>query len=136
MTEPAKRDLKAGIALDELPDGAMLLGQVGGEDAVLVNSGGQLLAMGASCSHYHGNLAEGCDFPDEVRPVYALITAHNLFRLLEGPHSARAHEAIQHLLLPKLRAALLHWYRCFGDDANLEASEFRKHLSRLSGEKL
>jgi hypothetical protein len=85
---------------------------------------------------YHGNLAEGCDFPNEVRPVYALITAHNLFRLLEGPHSARAHEAIQHLLLPKLRAALVHWYRCFGDDANLEASEFRKHLSRLSGEKL
>ncbi len=85
---------------------------------------------------YHGNLAEGCDFPDEVRPVYALITAHNLFRLLEGPHSARAHEAIQHLLLPKLRAALRHWYQCFGSDTNAEATEFRNHLSLLSGEKL
>ena len=85
---------------------------------------------------YHGNLAEGCDFPDEVRPVYALITAHNLFRLLEGPHSARVHEAIRHLLLPKLRPALRHWYRCFDADTNAEAAEFRNHLSQLSGEKL
>jgi NADPH-dependent 2,4-dienoyl-CoA reductase/sulfur reductase-like enzyme/nitrite reductase/ring-hydroxylating ferredoxin subunit len=59
MTEPAKRDLKAGIALDELPDGAVLPGQVDGEDALIVNSGGRLHAMGASCSHYHGNLADG-----------------------------------------------------------------------------
>jgi NADPH-dependent 2,4-dienoyl-CoA reductase/sulfur reductase-like enzyme/nitrite reductase/ring-hydroxylating ferredoxin subunit len=59
MTEPAKRDLKGGIALDELPDGAMVPGQVDGEDAILLNAGGALHAMGAACSHYHGNLAEG-----------------------------------------------------------------------------
>ena len=68
--------------------------------------------------------------------VQRLSSGVNLFRLLEGPHSARAHEAIQHLLLPKLRAALRHWYRCFGGDTNAEATEFRNHLSQLSGEQL
>jgi hypothetical protein len=85
---------------------------------------------------YHGNLASGCDFPDDVRPVYALIMAHDLFRMLEGPHSARVHEAIQHLLLPALRPALRHWYQCFSADTSAEAAEFRNYLSRLAGEKL
>jgi hypothetical protein len=85
---------------------------------------------------YDGNLAAGCDLPDDVRPVYALIMAHDLFRMLEGPHSARVHEAIQHLLLPTLRPALRHWYQCFSADTNAEEAEFRNHLSQLAGEKL
>jgi NADPH-dependent 2,4-dienoyl-CoA reductase/sulfur reductase-like enzyme/nitrite reductase/ring-hydroxylating ferredoxin subunit len=59
MSEPAKRDLKTGIAVGELPDGAMVSGQVDGEDAILLCSGGRLHAIGALCTHYHGNLAEG-----------------------------------------------------------------------------
>jgi hypothetical protein len=85
---------------------------------------------------YERNLAAPCALPDEVRPVHALIMAHDLFVLLEGPHSVRVHEAIEHLLLPKLRPALRHWYRCFGTDANADAIEFRNHLSQLAGEKL
>lgn len=59
MTEPAKPDLKAGVPMTELADGAMLPGQVDGEDALLLRHGEQLYAVGSSCTHYHANLAEG-----------------------------------------------------------------------------
>jgi glucose-6-phosphate dehydrogenase assembly protein OpcA len=85
---------------------------------------------------YEGNLAGVHGFPDELRPIYALITAHDLFRLVEGPHSARAHEAIQQLLLPNLRPVLRWWYQRSDADTNPEAIEFREHLSGLAGEKL
>src|SRR5258705_2749823 len=85
---------------------------------------------------YESALDTLCGFPDDVRPVRALITAHDWFCLLEGPHSARVHEAIQNLLSPTLRPALRHWYRCFGADTDAQAVEFRNHLSQLAGEKL
>jgi hypothetical protein len=84
---------------------------------------------------YEGNLGV-YGFPDELRPIYALITAHDLFRLVEGPHSARVHEAIQHLLLPILRPALRSWYQRSDAETNPDAIEFREHLSALAGEKL
>jgi nitrite reductase/ring-hydroxylating ferredoxin subunit len=46
------------VALSELPDGAVLAGQVDGEDALLVRRGDEIFAVGASCTHYHGPLAE------------------------------------------------------------------------------
>ena len=60
-------DLSAGVPLDRLSDGAIVAGQVDGEDAILVSSSGKLYAVGASCTHYHGPLAEGLVADGTVR---------------------------------------------------------------------
>jgi len=52
-------DLSQSIADNELREGAPLLGHAGGEAVVLVRSGAQVHALGATCSHYGGPLAEG-----------------------------------------------------------------------------
>ena len=85
---------------------------------------------------YESNLAALPGFPSELRPISALMAAHDLFRLVEGPHSARVHEAIQQLLLPNLRQALRGWYRRPDAETDPEAIELREHLSGLAGEKL
>ncbi len=48
-----------GVALAEIADGGMLLGHAEGEGVLLVRKGGAVYAMGASCTHYGGPLAEG-----------------------------------------------------------------------------
>ncbi|MFA9438037.1 FAD-dependent oxidoreductase [Uliginosibacterium sp. sgz301328] len=53
------RDLRAGIPVDELEDGAIVAGQVDGEEAILVRSGTRFFAIGALCSHYHEHLVKG-----------------------------------------------------------------------------
>jgi len=60
-------DLTQGITLDELPDGAMLLGHVGDEQILLVRRGSEVFAVGAQCTHYQGPLAEGLLVGDTVR---------------------------------------------------------------------
>ncbi len=60
-------DLTRGIALDELPDGGMLLGHAGDEQILLVRHGGEVFAIGAQCTHYQGPLAEGLVVGDTVR---------------------------------------------------------------------
>ena len=67
MGDSSKRDLAAGVALRELSDGAMLAGQVGGEEALLVRRGDQIFCFGANCTHYHGPLADGLVTGDTVR---------------------------------------------------------------------
>ncbi len=52
-------DLEAGVALSELADGAPLLGHAGGEAVMLVRQGDEVTAIGATCTHYGGPLAEG-----------------------------------------------------------------------------
>lgn len=52
-------DLKQGVAESDLRDGAPLLGHADGEAVVLVRDAGTIHAVGASCSHYGGPLAEG-----------------------------------------------------------------------------
>ena len=59
MTEPTLPDLKAGVPLSTLADGAMLRGRVDGEDAILLRQGDALYAIGAQCTHYHAELADG-----------------------------------------------------------------------------
>src|ERR1039458_950055 len=59
MENSAKPDLRAGFPVDNLPDDGMILGQADGEDVVLVRRGEELFAVGASCTHYHGPLADG-----------------------------------------------------------------------------
>jgi NADPH-dependent 2,4-dienoyl-CoA reductase/sulfur reductase-like enzyme/nitrite reductase/ring-hydroxylating ferredoxin subunit len=52
-------DFARGIALSELKEGTPLLGQAEGEAVILVRSGQEVCAVGASCSHYGAPLAEG-----------------------------------------------------------------------------
>src|SRR5262245_58354848 len=60
-------DLAQGIPADDLPDGHMLLGHVGDEAVLLARRGGQIFAIGATCTHYGGPLAEGLMVADTVR---------------------------------------------------------------------
>ncbi|HEY8129436.1 MAG TPA: FAD-dependent oxidoreductase [Hyphomicrobium sp.] len=60
-------DLTKGIALDELPDGGMLVGHAGDGQILLVRRGGEVFAVGAQCTHYQGPLAEGLLVGDTVR---------------------------------------------------------------------
>jgi apoptosis-inducing factor 3 len=52
-------DLAAGVTFDEIGDGKLLLGHAGGEAVVLTRRGEECFAIGASCTHYGGPLAEG-----------------------------------------------------------------------------
>jgi NADPH-dependent 2,4-dienoyl-CoA reductase/sulfur reductase-like enzyme/nitrite reductase/ring-hydroxylating ferredoxin subunit len=67
MEDSAKPDLKAGFPFDKLKDGGMILGQMDGEDVILVRRGDELFAVGAACTHYHGPLAEGLIVGETVR---------------------------------------------------------------------
>ena len=60
-------DLTQGIALDEFPDGGMLVGHAGDEQILLVRRGREVFAVGAQCTHYQGPLAEGLVVGDTVR---------------------------------------------------------------------
>ena len=60
-------DLAAGIAVTELPEGEPFLGHAGGEPVVLVRRGDDCFAVGATCSHYSGPLAEGLVVGDTIR---------------------------------------------------------------------
>lgn len=71
MAEPDAKpngpDLTQGVALGDLADGSMLAGHVGEEEVLLARVGGDVFAVGAHCSHYHGPLAEGLLVGDTVR---------------------------------------------------------------------
>src|ERR1039458_10594915 len=45
----------------------MILGQVEGEDVILARRGEELFAVGASCTHYHGPLADGLVVGETLR---------------------------------------------------------------------
>jgi len=59
MDDSTVRDLRAGIPLRELIDGAMVPGLVDGEEAILVRADGKLYALGGLCTHYHAKLCDG-----------------------------------------------------------------------------
>ncbi len=52
-------DLEQGVAFAALEDGKPVLGHAHGEAVVLVRVGADVHAIGATCSHYGGPLAEG-----------------------------------------------------------------------------
>lgn len=72
----------------------------------------------------------------DLGPVYALISTHNWFAMLEGVHSARVHETIDSLLSDSMRPALRRWYGRSVVEMDSTAIEFRNQLSRLAGERL
>lgn len=59
-------DLRKGIALSELADGAMQLGHADGEAVLLARRGTEIFALGSTCTHYGGPLAEGLMVGDTV----------------------------------------------------------------------
>ncbi|HEY2446578.1 MAG TPA: FAD-dependent oxidoreductase [Rhizomicrobium sp.] len=66
-TDQNKPDLASGIPEGDLHDGAMLVGEVGGEAVLLARSGAEIFAIGATCTHYGGPLHEGLMVGDTVR---------------------------------------------------------------------
>jgi NADPH-dependent 2,4-dienoyl-CoA reductase/sulfur reductase-like enzyme/nitrite reductase/ring-hydroxylating ferredoxin subunit len=73
-------DFAAGIDAGDIADGAMFLGHAGGEAVLLARQGAEWFAVGASCSHYHGPLAEGLMVGETVRCPWH----HACFSLRDG----------------------------------------------------
>jgi NADPH-dependent 2,4-dienoyl-CoA reductase/sulfur reductase-like enzyme/nitrite reductase/ring-hydroxylating ferredoxin subunit len=65
--KPTGPDLTEGVPLSEIADGGMLAGHVGGDEVLVVRHGGEVFAVAAHCSHYHGPLADGLVVGDTVR---------------------------------------------------------------------
>src|SRR5690348_6836211 len=65
--KPSGPDLTKGVPLSDITDGGMLVGHVGGDEVLLARRGGEVFAVSAHCSHYHGPLAEGLMVGDTVR---------------------------------------------------------------------
>jgi NADPH-dependent 2,4-dienoyl-CoA reductase/sulfur reductase-like enzyme/nitrite reductase/ring-hydroxylating ferredoxin subunit len=59
MTELAGPDLADGVSENEVREGKPLLGHVGEDAVVLVRDQGRIHAVGATCTHYGGALADG-----------------------------------------------------------------------------
>ncbi len=73
-------DFSGGIAIQALADSAIIRGRVGGEEALLVRRGEDYFAIGALCTHYHAQLANGLIVEDTVRcPMH-----HACFSLRTG----------------------------------------------------
>jgi NADPH-dependent 2,4-dienoyl-CoA reductase/sulfur reductase-like enzyme/nitrite reductase/ring-hydroxylating ferredoxin subunit len=60
-------DLTLGVSIDALADGASLAGHVGDDSVLLARHGDEFFAIGATCTHYNGPLAEGLIVDDTVR---------------------------------------------------------------------
>src|SRR5690349_24568924 len=65
--KPGGPDLAQGIPVADLPDGHMLAGHVGDDAVLIARRGEEIFAIGASCTHYGGPLAEGLMVDDTVR---------------------------------------------------------------------
>lgn len=60
-------DFTKGVATSSVADGAPLLGHAHGEAVLLARQGDELFAVGASCTHYGGPLADGLIVGDTIR---------------------------------------------------------------------
>jgi NADPH-dependent 2,4-dienoyl-CoA reductase/sulfur reductase-like enzyme/nitrite reductase/ring-hydroxylating ferredoxin subunit len=110
MTSPGGPDLKSGIPARDVADGGMVLGHVDDEAVLLARRGDEFFAVGASCTHYHGPLAEGIVVGDTVRCPWH----HACFSLRTG-------EA--------LRAPALDPVSCWRVERNGDALVVREKLS-------
>jgi Ferredoxin subunits of nitrite reductase and ring-hydroxylating dioxygenases len=83
-------DLAKGVPLAGLGDGMTLLGHVGDEPVLVVRRGGELLAIGAICTHYDSQLADGIIVGDTVH----CPTHHACFDLRTGEATAPAFKPV------------------------------------------
>ncbi len=60
-------DFAGGVKLDHLKDGGLLAGEAAGEAVLLARRGEEVFAVGATCTHYHGPLAEGLMVGETIR---------------------------------------------------------------------
>src|SRR5688500_9533430 len=60
-------DLEHGVLLSAIADGGRLAGHAHGKAVLLVRQGDTVFAVGASCTHYGGPLAEGLVVGESVR---------------------------------------------------------------------
>lgn len=67
QSQPSGPDLTQGVPFADLADGAVLLGHVGDDAVLLARRGQDVFAIGATCTHYGGPLAEGLLAGDTVR---------------------------------------------------------------------
>ena len=83
MGDPASLtgpDLTQGVPVDTIPSGRPLLGHAFGRAVILVRDEGELFALGATCTHYSGNLGDGICGGGRVRcPLH-----HGCFDLRTG----------------------------------------------------
>ena len=64
-------DFAEGVSLSKFADGGMVQGHANGEAILVARRGDAYFAIGASCTHYAGPLAEGLIAGDTVRcPEY------------------------------------------------------------------
>lgn len=84
MSDPAQSltgpDFAEGIPLSEIADASLTLGHAHGEPVVLARRGDDLFAVGATCSHWGGPLADGLLVDDTVRCPWH----HGCFSLRTG----------------------------------------------------
>ncbi|WP_262269279.1 FAD-dependent oxidoreductase [Microvirga yunnanensis] len=69
-TKPASSsnpDLAQGVAFNDLEDGGMLAGHVGGKAVLLARRGDEVFAIGAACTHYGAPLKDGLLVGNTVR---------------------------------------------------------------------
>lgn len=64
---PSGPDLTKGVPETDVADGGMLAGRVGDEAVLVARRGDDFYAIGATCTHYGGPLAEGLVVGDTVR---------------------------------------------------------------------
>jgi len=65
--KPEGPDFQAGVPFESIPEGGMLAGRVGEDAVLLVRRGDRVFAVGATCTHYGGPLAEGILAGETVR---------------------------------------------------------------------
>ena len=84
---------------------------------------------------YDWHLSEATDASEDQRQVHALIATHGVFLMLDGPHSERVHEMIEHLLSAQMRPGLRRWYQRSDAGTDSTTIEFRDLLSQLAEER-
>jgi NADPH-dependent 2,4-dienoyl-CoA reductase/sulfur reductase-like enzyme/nitrite reductase/ring-hydroxylating ferredoxin subunit len=67
QSKPKGPNLAEGVALTDIPDGGMVAGHVGEDAVLLARRGNEMFAVGSTCSHYGGPLAEGLMVGETVR---------------------------------------------------------------------
>jgi hypothetical protein len=85
---------------------------------------------------YGRYLVEAGDASGDLGQIRALIATHDFYKMVEGAHSARVHETIEHLLSAGMRLGLRRWYQRSGAEMDSAAMEFREQLSQLADERL